>query len=140
MQFNFAYIYGQGKGEERKRTTYFDGDVPSYLDRYEVYVDADDISEEQQVDGETVPIPEEEYIELLKTRGSEKLVQPKIASESAIATNSTQYQYQRDYAVGDYVTVQHIRFGMIQPRIQLVGMIESFDQNGRSLTPTFKED
>ncbi|MDE5753279.1 MAG: siphovirus ReqiPepy6 Gp37-like family protein [Oscillospiraceae bacterium] len=140
VQLNFAYVLGHGEGAERKCTTYFDGDEPSYLERYEVYVDADDISEEQQIDGETVPIPEEEYIALLKTRGSEKLVQPKTASESTIATNATQYQYQKDYAVGDYVTVQHIRFGMIQPRIQLVGMIESFDQNGRSFTPTFKED
>ncbi|WP_423219180.1 Gp37-like protein [Ruminococcus callidus] len=57
---------------------------------------------------------------------------------SSIAAFSTQYQYNKDYFVGDYVTVKHVRFGLIQPKIQLVGMIESFDQNGRSLTPTFK--
>lgn len=107
--------------------------------KYELYVDAKDISEEEQVEGETVPIPEEKYIELLKTRGSEKLVDPKTASESEIAANSTQYVYNRDYYVGDYVTVEHKRFGMIQPKVQLIGMIEAFDQNGRSLTPTFKE-
>ena len=112
---------------------------PTYLDRYELYVDAKDISEEEQVEGETVPIPEEQYIALLKTRGSEKLVDPKTASESEIAADSTQYVYNRDYFVGDYVTVEHKRFGMIQPKVQLIGMIEAFDQNGRSLTPTFKE-
>ena len=111
----------------------------AYLDRYELYVDAKDISEEEQVEGETVPIPEEQYIALLKTRGSEKLVNPKTASESEIAANSTQYAYNRDYYVGDYVTVEHKRFSMIQPKVQLIGMIEAFDQNGRSLTPTFKE-
>ena len=47
--------------------------------------------------------------------------------------------YNRDYYVGDYVTVEHKRFGMIQPKVQLIGMIEAFDQNGRSLTPSFKE-
>ena len=67
------------------------------------------------------------------------MISPKTASESTIAANNTQYQYQKDYAVGDYVTVQHRRFGMIQPKIQLIGMVEGFDQNGRSLTPTFKE-
>ena len=61
------------------------------------------------------------------------------AEESAIAAFSTQYQYNKDYFVGDYVTVEQKRFGLIQPRIQLIGMVESFDQNGRSLTPTFKE-
>ena len=139
VQKNFAYIFGQGKGDERKRTTYCDGDEPTYLDRYEVYVDADDISETEQVEGETIPIPEEKYLELLRTRGSERLVLPKTASESDIAAHNTQYVYNRDYYVGDYVTVEHKRFGMLQARIQLVGMIEAFDQNGRSLTPTFKE-
>ena len=139
VQQNFAYVLGHGEGADRKRTTYFDGNEPSYLERYEVYVDADDISEEEQLDGETRQIPYDEYIELLKNRGSEKMVSPKTASESTIAANNTQYQYQKDYAVGDYVTVQHRRFGMIQPKIQLIGMVEGFDQNGRSLTPTFKE-
>ena len=139
IQRNFAYILGHGEGDARKRTTYYIQSEPTYLDRYEVYVDADDISEEQQIDGQSVPIPEEEYIELLKTRGSERLVQPKTVSESEIAAHNTQYVYNKDYAVGDYVTVQHRRFGMIQPRIQLIGMIEGFDQNGRSLTPTFKD-
>jgi hypothetical protein len=47
-------------------------------------------------------------------------------------------EYNKDYFVGDYVTVEHHRFGLIQPRIQLIGMIESYDQNGRTLTPTFR--
>lgn len=139
IQRNFAYIYGQGKGADRKNTTYCVGEEPAYLDRYELYVDADDIAEEQQIDGETVPIPEDEYIALLQNRGSERLVLPKTTSESEIAAHNTQYVYNKDYAVGDYVTVQHRRFGMMQPQIQLIGMIEGFDQNGRSLTPTFKE-
>ena len=52
---------------------------------------------------------------------------------------STQFQYGVDYFVGDFVTVEHNRFGIRQNKIQLVGMIESFDRNGRNLTPTFKE-
>ena len=136
-QHNFAYIMGQGEGEARKRTTYCNGDIPYHLDRYEVYVDADDISQEEQIDGETRKISDEDYIELLRERGAQDLVLPKIESESEIAANSTQYVYQRDYFVGDHVTVQHRRFGLSQPKIQLTGMIESFDQNGRKLTPTF---
>ena len=42
--------------------------------------------------------------------------------------------------VEDFVTVEHHRFGIRQNKIQLVGMIESFDRNGRNLTPTFKEE
>ena len=65
---------------------------------------------------------------------------PRTASKSEIAAVSTQYVYNRDDIVGDYVTVEHKRFGMIQPKVQLIGMIEAFDQNGRSLTPTFRKE
>ena len=132
VQRNYAYILGKGEGEERKRTTYCDGDEPEHLDRYEVYVDERNTAQEEDV-------TDAEYLEILKSSGAEHLVQPKTASESAIAAFSTQYQYNKDYFVGDYVTVEQKRFGLIQPRIQLIGMVESFDQNGRSLTPTFKE-
>ena len=139
VQRNFAYVLGKGEGEERKRTTYCDGDEPSFFERYEVYVDAKDMADEQQENGESKPISENEYIELLKERGKENIVQPLTASESQIAVQSTQFRYNTDYFVGDYVTVEHQRFGLIQPKMQLIGMIESFDQNGRSLTPTFRE-
>ena len=136
---NYAYVLGKGEGEKRKRTTYFEGSEPSSLDRYEVYVDAKDISDEEQVDNETRPLPDAEYSELLKEKGKQNLVSTKTKSESQIAVQSTQFQYGVDYFVGDFVTVEHHRFGIRQNKIQLVGMIESFDRNGRNLTPTFKD-
>lgn len=136
---NYAYVLGKGEGEKRKRTTYFEGTEPSSLDRYEVYIDAKDISDEEQENGETKPISDAEYIELLKEKGNQNLIPTKTKSESQIAVQSTQFQYGVDYFVGDFVTVEHQRFGIRQNKIQLVGMIESFDHNGRNLTPTFKE-
>lgn len=136
---NYAYVLGKGEGEKRKRTIYFEGTGPSSLDRYEVYVDAKDISDEEQVDNETRPLSDAEYSELLKEKGKQNLVPTKTKSESQIAVQSTQFQYGVDYFVGDFVTVEHHRFGIRQNKIQLIGMIESFDRNGRNLTPTFKE-
>ena len=137
---NYAYVLGKGEGEKRKRTTYFEGTEPSSLERYEVYIDAKEISDEEQVDNETKPISETEYEELLKEKGKQSLVPITMKSESQIAVQSTQFQYGVDYFVGDFVTVEHHRFGIRQNKIQLIGMIESFDSNGRNLTPTFKED
>ena len=137
---NYAYVLGKGEGEKRKRTIYFEGSEPSSLDRYEVYVDAKDISDEEQVDNETRPLSDAEYSELLKEKGKQNLVPTKTKSESQIAVQSTQFQYGVDYFVGDFVTVEHHRFGIRQNKIQLIGMIESFDRNGRNLTPTFKEE
>lgn len=136
---NFAYILGSGEGTERKRTIFYNGDkVPQLLERYEVYVDAKDLSNEVQTNGVSTEISKSEYTAILKQRGAENLVPVTEKSESTIAVNNRQYQYNKDYFVGDYVTVQHKRFGLSQPKIQLVGMIESFDRNGRNLTPTFK--
>ncbi len=136
---NFAYVLGCGEGVDRKRTEYFSNTEPQYLDRFEVYVDAKNTSQEtQNSDGECVPISDDDYLELLKEQGAEKLTEITETSESTIASDSTQYQYGKDYFVGDFVTAQHNRFGLEQPKIQLVGMVESFDQNGRNLTPTFR--
>ena len=134
-QANTAYI----NGVEDKQTVAFNGSEPSFLDRYEVFVDADNVKQESQENGETVQISDEEYLELLRAKGAEKFISLTESTESTIAVDGKQYQYNKDYFIGDYITVEHQRFGLIQPRIQLVGMIESYDQNGRSLTPTFRK-
>lgn len=126
------------KNEKYKMVLELSEGIDRSIMQYEVYADAKDMADEQQENGETKPIPEEEYIELLKERGKEKIVLPLTASESQIAVQSMQFKYNANYFVGDYVTVEHQRFGLTQPKIQLIGMIESFDQNGRNLTPTFK--
>lgn len=135
---NTAYILGCGEGDARKRTIFFHDNEPHNLDRFEVYVDAKDIRQETQDSGETVQISDAEYLDLLQEKGAENLIPITETSESTIAANDRQYQYHKDYFVGDHVTVRHERFGLAQPKIQLVGMVESFDQNGRGLTPTFK--
>ena len=138
--YNFAYIFGSGEGADRKRTTLFDSTEPQYLERYEIYVDAKDISDEEQGEnGQTIQISDADYTELLKEKGAEKLIPITETTESTIATDGRQYQYNRDYFLGDFVTILHSRFGLLQEKMQLVGMIESFDQNGYSLTPTFEK-
>lgn len=136
---NFAYIFGCDEGIRRKNTfVHTEENTPQYFDRYECYVDARDLSDEVQVDGIATKLPDNEYYAMLKERGAENLVPITETSESTISVDGRQYQYNKDYFLGDYVTVEHRRFGLIQPKIQLVGMIESFDSNGHQLTPKFK--
>lgn len=59
---------------ERKRTVCYRGDEPALLNRYEVFVDAKDVSAETQIDGETVQISDEDYLGLLMEKGAENLV------------------------------------------------------------------
>ena len=139
---NYVFVFGEGEGSERiwaGCTTSLGENRPSGLDLYELYVDARDISRKKDGEGGTTEeIPYQEYTEMLTDRGFENLQSVIEKTESEIAADSLQYVYQKDYFVGDHVTVQHTRFGLLQPKIQLTGMIESFDQNGRKLTPTFE--
>lgn len=137
-QKNTAYVLGCGEGINRKQTVCYRGNEPIQLERYEIFVDAKDVSGETKESGTTVKIPDEDYLGQLMEKGTESLVPITVISESTIASDARQYQYNKDYFVGDYVTVKHERFGLIQPKIQLVGMIESYDRNGCTLTPTFK--
>lgn len=136
---NFAYAFGQGTGKNRKQATYYTGKAePQRLDRYELYVDANDIAETENTGGTEVTIPEDEYKSLLITRAAEKLTEIKTETQATIASDGRQYVYGVDYAVGDYVTVQNVRFGLTLDKIQLIGMIESFDKDGYSLTPVMQ--
>ncbi len=145
---NFAYIFGEGEGKERKHTIYFDGyirsvstadDVPAGLERYETYVDARDISSVvQDEQGEIIPISVNDYYDLLSERGAENLMPMSETAEFTVVADGRQHIYNKDYFTGDYVTVQNTKFGLVSPKIQLIGMIESYDQNGRNLTPTFR--
>lgn len=140
-QTNVAYAFGQGEGSERKRTIYYAAQSePQCLERYELYVDADDISTEQENEnGEVGTITDDAYIALLEERGAEKLTDEVTTDEASIAANETQFVYGRDYFVGDYITLQNNYFQLEIEKTQLVGMIESFDNNGHTLYPTLKK-
>ncbi len=124
-----ALIAGEGEGIARKTATYGTG---SGLARRELYVDARDISSNE---GE---IQAAEYTELLQSRGKEKL------SENVISQNfdgniepSTTYVYRKDYDVGNIVSIEN-EYGIVaKPRI--VEIIESWDDNGYSVVPTFEK-
>ena len=130
---NSYAVFGAGEGNNRHGVKRYVGERSTGFGLYEVYVDARDISDQTE-NGEISPA---EYNAMLEARGREHLKEPVTELEFEIAADRLQFQYQKDYFVGDYVTVRHRKYGMIHPKIQLAGMIESFDSNGRKLTPTF---
>lgn len=138
---NFAYIYGAGEGAQRQSATCYSGEeTPAGMSRYEMYVNASDLSQiVRNDDGSETVVSESEYKEMLRERGTENLVAPVLSSEATIVTESHQFVYGKDYQVGDFVTMQHTGYGIQIPRVRLVGMIESFDSEGYGLTPVVQE-
>lgn len=130
---NHAYIFGEGEGSERKVTTaVINGDDFQGLDRYELYVDARDVSSNN---GQIYHI---DYTKMLVQRGYEKLKEHSItqAFSGEIEPNTT-YKYKVDYNLGDIVTVQTSYGISTHPRI--VEIIENWDESGYKIVPTFEE-
>lgn len=128
---NVALIAGEGEGIERTYTTV--GEV-SGKSRKEIFVDARDL---QSTDNNGMAMTAEEYLEVLKQRGSEKLAECRRV-ESFDGTINTQgnIRYGVDYFLGDKVTVFDSQLG-----IQLDAIIteaeHSYSSKGESLNLTF---
>lgn len=128
---NTALIGGEGEGVQRTFTTV--NNTASGLNRYELFVDAKDISSNKDSDN---VIPESQYLKLLQERGAEKLAEAAITegfSGSVLTTGN--YKYGEDFDIGDTVTV--INSYGISKNVMVLSSIESEDENGVSLIPQF---
>lgn len=132
---NVAVVAGQGEGDYRAWET---TEVKNrhYIDRYELFVDANDVESTQQTPkkiGETMV----QYYELAE-RGQNKLaeVSPITTFEGEVDTSRT-YTYKSDFYVGDIVQIKN-EYGLTATA-QITEIIESEDENGNSIIPTFAE-
>lgn len=127
----FAAIAGEGEGSRRRRRN-VDITNDEDIDRYELYVDARDVSSN---DGE---IAIQDYNQLLEERGYEKLKEHVITRAfSGEIDPSGVYKYKDDYNLGDIVTVE-TNYG-IGARPRIVEIIENWDETGYKIVPTFEE-
>lgn len=124
---NVALIGGEGEGTARKYQSIGDSEG---FDRYELFVDANDISSN---DGE---IALEDYNNLLIERGNEKIAENTfVESYTGEVETTLTYVYKKDYDLGDIVETVN-EYGMeATPRI--IEIIESENENGYRVVPTF---
>ena len=124
---NVALVAGEGEGIARKRASV---GTASGMDRYELYVDQRDASTNE---GE---ISSTQYTDMLKQSGNEALDEHRRVEsfEGEIEPNDM-YIYGEDYSLGDIVTVSNLYEVTANPRI--IGVIESFSNEGESIIPTF---
>ena len=125
---NFALVAGEGEGSKRRKMPV---GRASGIDRREMFVDARDISSN---DGEVSDI---DYSNALSERGYEKLGEVSMTKAfGGEVSMNVNYQYKKDYYLGDVVTIENARWGMsINSRI--IEVMESEDETGYLVTPTF---
>ena len=123
---NVTKVAGEGEGLARKYTTLGNA---SGLDRYEIYTDARDISTN---DGQ---VTEEQYNEQLTEKGKEQLAESVKTETFSGEVLQYQYEYGKDYFLGDIVEVVNEYEMSAVSRITEV--IESEDESGNYTIPTF---
>ncbi|MGE7129147.1 siphovirus ReqiPepy6 Gp37-like family protein [Lysinibacillus xylanilyticus] len=131
---NFAVVAGQGEGVER--TIISIGNSVG-ADRYEMFVDARDVSEE---DEEGEPLPVEKVVADLNKRGNEKLSEhaQEIYFGGQILTTS-RLVLDRDYSIGDMVTVRDNGWGVtMDTRITAAKII--YEYGKRKIEVVFDND
>lgn len=169
--YSIALVGGVGEGNKRHRVTSLIGDYVG-IDRYEMFVDANDISNEltyedlvalypggsistvsgkiyytvsgvriATLDSATEPtqavLENAPYHEMLVERGNEKLAETGtvITFDGQVEPNHS-FKYGKDYFLGDIVTVIN-EYG-IEANARITEVIESFDESGHSIIPTFE--
>ena len=132
---NTSLICGVGEDEARVKTNLGDNNIG--LDRYELYVDAKDLSNKETIDNVEVEISADEYIAMLQQRGSEKLGETKkVQTFSGKVNTNGNNVYKKDYDLGDIVTVLDKKWGVtIDTRITEIE--EVYEVGGLQINPTF---
>lgn len=127
---NMTLVGGEGEGLDRTYA-YVNNNI-SGLDRYEIFTDARDVSQNLGADD---ALTYEEYLLLLEERGRENLA-GKIMSEGFSGeVLDFNFRYGVDFFIGDIVTVIN-KYG-IQKNVRVLSAIESEDASGTKLIPQF---
>lgn len=145
---NMVLVAGAGEDLDRKLLTI--GTENKGLDRYELFVDARDISDTEsktrtvvdEVTGESreeeyeVPIPVETYNRLLEARGNEKLEECNmIETFDCELLNVNVLKYRIDYDLGDKVSIINKKWGLVLHE-RITSIEETYTQEGLTIKLT----
>lgn len=124
---NVALVKGEGSGNERG---YYTVGSATGLERRETFTDAQSISTNNGA------ISESNYYQLLSATGNRALSSMK-GSENLEGTiiETGQYEYKKDYFLGDVVQIKN-EYG-VEAQARIIEIIESDDDTGNRLIPTF---
>ena len=107
------------------------------LDRYELFVDARDLSDTETVDGVEKEIPWSRYEMLLIQRGSEKLSEYQLSNVFESKVNLTgNFVYKVDFDLGDIVTCHDHLWG-ITLDTRITEIEEVYEGNKTEINVTF---
>ncbi|MCW6112423.1 siphovirus ReqiPepy6 Gp37-like family protein [Clostridium sporogenes] len=128
-----SVVAGEGEGAARKIITVnnnFKG-----LDRRELFVDARDLQKESEDEGIKKVLTDTEYNSILIQRGKEKLSECKDIKTFEGKIISNNYEYKKDYDLGDIVTVMDKKWN-ITVDTRITEVTEVYEGGKVQIVPT----
>lgn len=109
-------------------------DIPAWPYRREIYIDARDLQSDSDPDK---PLTPEEYADLLKNRGREKLAENQLVKSfsAVIRTIDPTYTLGEDFQLGDTITVIDERLGVTADAV-VQGVERAVGEDGESMVLT----
>lgn len=110
-------------------------DIPSGLTRRELFVDAKDLQSDSDPKN---PLTIDEYVQVLASRGLEKLSDCQLVQsfEATVRTVNPTYIYGKDFFLGDTITVKDERVGVTVEAV-VEGVERSVSRDGEDMVLTF---
>ena len=136
---NFTYVQGAADEAGTQPVATVDGGNKQGLELDEVFIDASDISRSYESGGESVPIPLNTYLAMLRTRGATELENygERMNFVSTINTASN-LRFKDDFNLGDRITCLERSWGLrIDARITEVQ--EVYQKRQEEIQATFGE-
>ncbi|MDM5245766.1 siphovirus ReqiPepy6 Gp37-like family protein [Lysinibacillus sp. G4S2] len=130
-----ALVGGAGEGWARKTTSV--GASYTGLKRREIFIDAREVSETREVDGEQISIPLSEYNALLAAKGKEKLSEYTefIGFDCELDVTKENTKYNEDFFLGDLITIKDDELGILM-NSRVMQADEVFKEDGKSIFVT----
>lgn len=131
---NTAIVAGEGVGKDRVLVTaYKGGQEPTGQNRYEVFVDARDLQNEDEDTSVNT--------QQLQSRGRQKLSAEYRATVSFAGKviTSDGYEFGEDFFIGDIVTIESDRIGVAQD-IRITSATEIYEADGYQLELVFGDE
>ena len=131
---NFALIGGEGEGLARFFTTY--NNTASGYNRREVFVDALSINRKYEDGDETKQYTNAQYTQMLQGQAQTELKEYIVTEEFSGELAQGQFKYGVDFDIGDVVTVQDNRLGILSD-VRILQVDEIQDLSGYSVKINF---
>lgn len=131
---NIGLVGGEGEGDSRIVETAYVDDIPTGLNRREVFIDGSQVS----TDGSLGFIDYDDYLKQLKEKGIEELsTELKLINQfDGVADVSKTFQYGKDFEVGDIVQLENELGYQAKTRVTEVIFVQ--DMSGYNVYPTFE--